>query len=123
MTVSTGKRLGRFFQVMSPMSGTPDFAADVQRSLEISGFEIRAQIMWRKSHFAIGRGDYHWQHEPCWYAVRKGGKRNWSGDRKQSTVWDITGLTSTKGAEIETRDAVSNGQKRTKTKDDGVVHN
>ena len=21
----------------------------------------------------IGRGDYHWQHEPCWYAVR--GKR------------------------------------------------
>jgi DNA modification methylase len=83
------------------------FAADVQRSLEISGFEIRAQIMWRKSHFAIGRGDYHWQHEPCWYAVRKGGKRNWSGDRKQSTVWDITGLTSAKGTEIETRDAVS----------------
>ncbi|MEA2906995.1 MAG: hypothetical protein QOI12_4382 [Alphaproteobacteria bacterium] len=35
----------------------------------------------------IGRGDYHWQHEPCWYAVRK--KGNWTGDRKQTTLWTI----------------------------------
>jgi hypothetical protein len=20
----------------------------------------------------MSQGDYHWQHEPCWYAVRKG---------------------------------------------------
>jgi DNA modification methylase len=37
----------------------------------------------------IGRGNYHRQHEPCWYAVRKGQKANWQGDRTQSTVWDI----------------------------------
>ncbi len=37
----------------------------------------------------ISRGDYHPKHEPCWYAVRKGGKGHWSGDRKQTTVWDI----------------------------------
>ena len=35
----------------------------------------------------IGRGDYHWQHEPCWYAVRT--KGNWTGDRKQTTLWTI----------------------------------
>ena len=35
----------------------------------------------------IGRGDYHWQHEPCWYAVRN--KGNWTGDRKQTTLWTI----------------------------------
>lgn len=35
----------------------------------------------------IGRGDYHWRHEPCWYAVRK--KGNWTGDRKQTTLWEI----------------------------------
>ena len=35
----------------------------------------------------IGRGDYHWQHEPCWYAVRK--KGHWTGDRKQTTLWTI----------------------------------
>ena len=35
----------------------------------------------------IGRGDYHWQHEPCWYAVRN--KGHWTGDRKQTTLWTI----------------------------------
>lgn len=35
----------------------------------------------------MSRGDYHWQHEPCWYAVRK--KGNWTGDRKQTTLWTI----------------------------------
>ena len=35
----------------------------------------------------LGRGHYHWQHEPCWYAVR--GQGHWSGDRKQTTLWQI----------------------------------
>ncbi|HWA88571.1 MAG TPA: site-specific DNA-methyltransferase [Rhizomicrobium sp.] len=83
------------------------FAAQVQLSLEAVGFEIRAQIMWRKAHFAIGRGDYHWQHEPCWYAVRKGGKRKWNGDRRQSTVWDIAGVSSAKVTDVETADEAS----------------
>jgi hypothetical protein len=42
--------------------------------------------------FAIGRGDYHWGHEPCWYAVRKGQSASWCGNRKQSTVWEIPNL-------------------------------
>ena len=58
-------------------------------SLEASGFAIRAQIVWVKPHFVISRGDYHWQHEPCWYAVRKGRTGHWAGDRKQTTVWEI----------------------------------
>ena len=58
-------------------------------SLEASGFGIRAQIIWDKTRLVIGRGDYHWQHEPCWYAVRKGCKGHWAGDRKQTTVWAI----------------------------------
>ena len=40
----------------------------------------------------IDRGDYHWQHEPCWYAVRKGKTAHWGGDRTQSTVWEIANL-------------------------------
>jgi DNA modification methylase len=58
-------------------------------SLNASGFEIRAQIIWAKQQFAIGRGHYHFQHEPCWYAVRKGSTGHWSGDRKQTTLWQI----------------------------------
>lgn len=37
----------------------------------------------------LSRGDYHWQHEPCLYAVKKTGKGHWAGDRKQTTLWQI----------------------------------
>jgi DNA modification methylase len=59
----------------------------VAESLEREGFGLRAQIIWAKERLVIGRGDYHWQHEPCWYAVRK--KGHWTGDRKQTTLWTI----------------------------------
>ncbi len=65
------------------------FASTVAESLTACDFKLRSQIIWSKSNFAIGRGDYHWQHEPCWYAVRKGGTGHWSGDRKQATIWEI----------------------------------
>lgn len=58
-------------------------------SLESCGFQMRAQIVWAKQQFAIGRGDYHHQHEPCWYAVRKGKAGRYVGGRKQSTLWQI----------------------------------
>jgi DNA modification methylase len=53
------------------------------------GSQIRAQIIWAKNHFAIGRGDYNWQHEPCSYAVRKGKPGRFVGDHTQSTLWEI----------------------------------
>ena len=40
----------------------------------------------------ISRGAYHWQHEPCWYAVRKGCSAAWVGGRKETTVWEIPNL-------------------------------
>jgi DNA modification methylase len=70
-------------------------AAEVQKSLESSKFAVRAQIIWVKQHFVFSRGDYHWQHEPCWYAVRGAG--NWEGDRKQTTVWEISNASAFHG--------------------------
>lgn len=67
-------------------------AGEVARGLEAAGFVIRSQIIWAKQHFALSRGDYHWQHEPCWYAVREGCSSNWSGDRKQATLWEVDNL-------------------------------
>jgi DNA modification methylase len=58
-------------------------------ALEKSGFVIRSQIVWNKGRLVISRGDYHWQHECCWYAVRKGKTGHWEGSRTESTVWDI----------------------------------
>lgn len=65
------------------------FAGTVADSLSASGFKLRSQIIWAKSNFAIGRGDYHWHHEPCWYAVREKATGHWAGDRKQTTLWQI----------------------------------
>lgn len=65
------------------------FTGMVQSSLEACDFETRASIIWAKQHMAIGRGHYHWQHEPCWYMVRKGSKGEWQGDRTQTTLWKI----------------------------------
>jgi DNA modification methylase len=62
---------------------------EVAESLIASALELRSLIIWAKQQFAIGRGDYHWQHEPCWYAVRKGRKGHWNGSRKETTVWSI----------------------------------
>ncbi len=65
------------------------YAGVVAESLIACGFNLRSQIIWAKQQFAIGRGDYHWQHEPCWYAVKKGEPGRYAGGRKQSTLWEI----------------------------------
>jgi len=67
----------------------------VLADLEQAGLEMRSQIIWRKPHFAISRGHYHWQHEPCWYAVRKGRRSGWAGGRAQATVWDVAAVAGT----------------------------
>ena len=61
----------------------------VAESLLATQFALRTLIIWRKNHFAISRGHYHHQHEPCWYAVKATGTAHWIGDRSQTTVWDI----------------------------------
>ena len=67
-------------------------AATVAADLEAAGFTLRSQIIWVKQHFALSRGDYHWGHEPAWYAVRKNATSHWQGDRTQTTVWEVPNL-------------------------------
>lgn len=84
-------------------------------SLLAVGLVARSLIIWGKSHFAISRGDYHPQHEPCWYAVRKGKTGHWASDRKQTTLWLIdkpskseTGHSTQKPVECMLRPIVNN---------------
>jgi DNA modification methylase len=65
------------------------YARTVAESLDACGFLIRAQIVWAKPRLVLSRGDYHWQHEPCFYAVRKGARGHWQGARDQTTLWTI----------------------------------
>ena len=113
-------------------------AGDVAASLKAEKFNVRAQIVWVKSRHVLSRGDYHHQHEPCFYGVREGedeqwhfvaeheiatyaveknAKGRWSGDRKQSTVWTIehlksdTGHSTQKPVECMRRPIVNNSRR------------
>jgi DNA modification methylase len=72
-------------------------AGEVAESLVASGFAIRSQIIWDKGRLVISRGDYHFQHEPAYYAVRKGRAGHWAGGRNQTTVWQIPHRRSASG--------------------------
>jgi DNA modification methylase len=50
----------------------------------------------------MSRGHYHWAHEPCFYLVRKGKSARWTGDRSQSTVWEVENLNPFGGDREET---------------------
>lgn len=60
----------------------------VFRGMMNAGVKIQSQIIWNKNPFVIGRADYHWKHEVCWYGF-KGANHPWYGGRDKSTVWDI----------------------------------
>jgi site-specific DNA-methyltransferase (adenine-specific) len=49
-------------------------------NIENSGFELISLIFWAKNRIVFGRGDYQNQHEPLWYAVKKGKQHNWQGN-------------------------------------------
>jgi DNA modification methylase len=67
-------------------------AGVVATAIQRAGFTLRSQIIWYKQHFALSRGDFHWSHEPCWYAIRHGRSSHWRGDRCQTTVWEVPNL-------------------------------
>ena len=63
---------------------------EVAESLIASGFQLRSHIVWVKPRLVLSRVHYHWQHEPCWYAVRDKGQGHWQGSRDQTTIWSIS---------------------------------
>ena len=65
------------------------FSLDVGLNLRSSDFEIRAQIIWCKNSAVMSRGHYNFQHEGCWYGVKKGQTSGWIGDMSQSTFWQL----------------------------------
>jgi DNA modification methylase len=92
-------------------------AAEVELSLAAAKFEVRAQIIWVKHQHVISRGDYHPQHEPCLYLVRKGKTGHWQGSRTESTVWAIakmlnadTGHSTQKPIECMSRPILNNSK-------------
>ena len=64
----------------------PIRTAGIATSMEMAGYELRAQIVRPYAPFDEG-GRYESRCQLCWYAVRSGKTARWIGDRKQATVW------------------------------------
>ena len=56
-----------------------------EAALNNAGFEVKEQLIWNKG-MVLGRSDYHWSHEPCFYVRKKGHNNEWFGDRKNKTI-------------------------------------
>jgi len=50
---------------------------------------IHRQIVWVKPSLILGRGDYHWRHELCFYGWIRGKRCAWHQGRDQDTVWAV----------------------------------
>ena len=53
-----------------------------------AGFYLSGCCIWKKNSLVLGRSPYQWQHEPCLFGWKKGGRHNWYSDRKQTTIWE-----------------------------------
>lgn len=51
-----------------------------------NGVMVREQIIWAKNAFTLGRQDYQWKHEPCFYGWKDGAAHYFIDDRTQTTV-------------------------------------
>lgn len=59
---------------------------DFESALRAVNLEIRQQLIWVKNHFVLGRQDYQWIHEPCFYGWKEGAAHYFIDDYKQRTV-------------------------------------
>lgn len=50
---------------------------------------IHRQIIWVKPSLILGRGDYHWRHELCFYGWIRGRRCPWLAGRDQHTIWEV----------------------------------
>ncbi|MGG4085224.1 DNA methyltransferase [Bacillus velezensis] len=63
------------------------FQIAFENEMRNAGMEIRSQCVWVKNAPTFGWSQYRYQHEPVFYAYKKGCSPAWYGDRKQTTVW------------------------------------
>lgn len=65
---------------------------------------LHRQIIWVKPVLLLGRGHYHWKHEPCFMGWVKGHQPPdyglGAGERTQTTVWEIGAITQAERKEF-----------------------
>jgi DNA modification methylase len=74
------------FYLWHPMLTQGAFFAAAATAADIL---IHRQIIWVKPSLIMGRGDYHWRHELCFYGWIRGKRCAWLAGRDQDTIWEV----------------------------------
>lgn len=65
---------------------------------------LHRSIIWVKPQLILGRGQYHWRHEPCFMGWVDGNSPpdygRGDGERDQTTVWELPGIANDERAEL-----------------------
>jgi len=65
---------------------------DFEHALKAAGLEERQYLIWAKPSLVLGRADYQWNHEPCFYASKAGTRPAFYGGRAETTLWRVAAL-------------------------------
>lgn len=55
-------------------------------TLESNGLEVKQELIWNKNQLIMGRQDYQWKHEPCFYGWKTGAAHYFIDKRNNTTV-------------------------------------
>ena len=93
---------------------------EFENALNSANLEIRQQLIWVKNSMVLGRQDYQWRHEPCFYGWKEGNHK-WYADRKQTTVLEFDRPVSNKEHPTMKPISVMAYQIKNSTKKDDIV--
>ena len=57
---------------------------EFEEAINSAGLRVKQELIWDKG-MVLGRSDYQWAYEPCFYGTHEGENCTWYGDRKQKT--------------------------------------
>ena len=94
---------------------------EFENALNEAGLEVKQQLIWVKNSMVLGRQDYQWRHEPCFYGWKDGVAHNWYSDRKQTSVLEFDRPTANKDHPTMKPIALISYEIKNSSKKDGIV--
>lgn len=82
--VAPSLKAGGAFYIWHSSSAQMQF----EQAMRNVGWKPRQQLIWNKNTMILGRQDYQWKHEPCFYGWADGAAHYFVDDRKQTTVFE-----------------------------------
>lgn len=64
--------------------------SNFEKALNNAGLEVRQQLIWNKNALIMGRQDYQWKHEPCFYGWKEGAAHYFVDNRTFTTIIEDT---------------------------------